>query len=233
MLYKKVMQDLRNRINSAEFSIGDAIPTEKQLVTEYSVSRITIRKAVEELVTQGMVEKRQGSGTIVISKDMTGDLFILKSTSEYTKEAKKTLKYQVVNFSLINPSPIIKANLKLLDDDKVYFIRRLKIIDGEPSIIEDSYMPAKLFPELNITALETSKYQYIDNETDYKIEGALQEFAAEMPDKEIVELLGLAKRMPILKLDSLANFTDGTLFEFTTTWFKPDTFSFKHYLKRQ
>ncbi|KOO11201.1 GntR family transcriptional regulator, partial [Vibrio xuii] len=66
MLYKQVMQELKNRIDSDEFAIGDTLPTEKALVEQYSVSRITIRKAIEELVKLGLVEKRQGAGTTII-----------------------------------------------------------------------------------------------------------------------------------------------------------------------
>ncbi|EKO3774781.1 GntR family transcriptional regulator, partial [Vibrio metschnikovii] len=65
MLYKKVMLALKQRIDSGEFQIGDNLPTETKLVEEYAVSRITVRKAIDELVKMAMVEKRQGAGTTV------------------------------------------------------------------------------------------------------------------------------------------------------------------------
>ncbi|WP_367971387.1 GntR family transcriptional regulator [Vibrio scophthalmi] len=74
MLYKKVMLELKSRIDSNEFTIGDTLPTEKELMAHYSVSRITIRKAIEELVKLGMVEKRQGAGSTIIGKTMVGSM---------------------------------------------------------------------------------------------------------------------------------------------------------------
>lgn len=232
MLYKKVMEDLKSRINSSEFSVGDVLPTEKSLMEHYSYSRITIRRAIDELVSIGLLEKKQGFGTVIVDKQMTGDLFILRSTLEYTTAVNKTVFYKVVCFNLTNPPEKIRELLDLNQDEKVYYIRRLKTIDGEASIVEDSYMPISLFPELNIKILEQSKYNYIDHETDYVIEGASQEFLAEIPDAEVYRLLDIDPSNPLLKIESLGNFEDGRLFEFTEIWHKPDSFSFKHYLKR-
>ncbi len=65
MLYKNIAKKLRFRINSDEFNVGDVLPTERQLMEEYQASRVSIRKAIDELVELDLIEKKQGSGTVV------------------------------------------------------------------------------------------------------------------------------------------------------------------------
>ncbi|MDX2322403.1 MAG: GntR family transcriptional regulator [Moritella sp.] len=232
MLYKKVMQDLKSRIDSDEFNIGDTLSTEKELIEYYSVSRITIRKAVDELVKLGLVEKRQGAGSSVIGKTMTGSMLNLRSTIEYMTEYGVNLEYQVAEFTLINPDEEVAKALDIAKDDKVYFIRRFKIINSVPAMYEDSYMPVAMFPQMNIMSLQGSKYHYLESELGFEIDGAIQDFEAIMPDKHICEILDVLPKIPILRLLSTGKLKDGRIFEYTKTSFKPNTYSYKHYVKR-
>jgi DNA-binding GntR family transcriptional regulator len=232
MLYKKVMQDLKSRIDSDEFKIGDILSTEKELIEHYSVSRITIRKAVDELVKLGLVEKKQGAGSSVIGKTMTGSMSSLRSTIEYMAESGVNLEYQVAEFTLIEPDEEVAKTLNISKDEKVYFIRRFKIINGIRAIYEDSYMPAAMFPQMNIMSLQGSKYHYLENELGFEIDGAIQDFEAIMPDKHICEILDVSPNTPIICLLSVGKLKDGRIFEYTKISFKPNTYSYKHYLKR-
>ncbi|USD59510.1 MULTISPECIES: GntR family transcriptional regulator [Vibrio] len=232
MLYKKVMQDLKSRIDSEEFAIGDTLPTERDLIDAYSVSRITVRKAIEELVKLGLVEKRQGAGSTIIGKTMTGSMSNLRSTSEYMSDAGSTLEYKVVEFTLADPDEDVAAALKIGMDEKVYFIRRFKLINGVPSIYEDSYMPVAMFPQMNIMSLQGSKYQYLEKDLGLQIDGALQDFEAVMPDSHLCEVFEIPSDVPIIRLLSTGKLKDGSIFEYTKLYFKPNTYSYKHYLKR-
>lgn len=232
MLYKKVMQDLKSRIDSDEFKIGDILSTEKELIEHYSVSRITIRKAVDELVKLGLVEKKQGAGSSVIGKTMTGSMSSLRSTIEYMVESGVNLEYQVAEFTLIEPDEEVAKTLNISKDEKVYFIRRFKIINGIRAIYEDSYMPVAMFPQMNIMSLQGSKYHYLENELGFEIDGAIQDFEAIMPDKHICEILDVSSKTPIIRLLSVGKLKDGRIFEYTKISFKPNTYSYKHYLKR-
>ena len=232
VLYKKIMRDLKTRIDTDEFAIGDTLPTEQVLTSQYNVSRITVRKAVEELVKLGLIEKRQGSGSTIIGKTMSGSLSSLKSTSEYMTESGSNLVYRLVEFKLIEPEEDVVAALRLATNDKVYFIRRFKIINGVPAIYEDSYMPALLFPQMNIQSLEGSKYLYLENELGFEIDGAEQDFEAIIPDTHLRETLDIPAGIPVIRLLSIGKLKDGRIFEYTKITFKPDTYSHRHYLKR-
>lgn len=232
MLYKQVMQELKNRIDSDEFAIGDTLPTEKALVDQYSVSRITIRKAIQELVQLGLVEKRQGAGTTIIGKTMVGSMLELKSTSEYFTDASSSLEYKIVEFAFIDADEDLAKILHIESGEKVYFIRRFKLINGVPSVYEDSYMPMAMYPKMKVMSLEGSKYAYLENELGFEIDGAFQDFEAIMPTQHMCEILAVNENKPLLCISSVGILKDGRVFEYTRIVSKPETMSYKHYLKR-
>ncbi|MBA5762414.1 GntR family transcriptional regulator [Vibrio sp. 404] len=232
MLYKKVMQDLRSRIDSEEFSIGDTLPTEKELIGQYSVSRITIRKAIDELVALSLVEKRQGAGSTVIGKTMVSSMLTLKSTKEYLSDSKSKLEYKICEFALIDPDEDLAEILKIGMDEKVYFIRRFKLVNDLPSVYEDSYMPMSMYPKMNVMSMEGSKYRYLEEELGFEIDGAYQDFDAILPDKHMCDTLKVDPKKPLIQILSLGVLKDGRIFEYTKITSKPETISYKHYLKR-
>ncbi len=233
MLYIKVLESLKKRINAGVYSIGDALPTEKQLIEEYQVSRITIRKAVDELVKLKLVEKRRGSGTYVLDKQLSHQLTTLAGTSEIQHNNNKTVEYKVTQFSMVTDHLSIHKLLDLKENEPIYYIRRVKYIDNEPRIVEDSYMPVTLFPDLNISTLKKSKFDYVEHEKQMVIEGSRQEFTAVESDTEIMQLLGLEKSHPIMSLKSISNLTDGRKFDYTEAWFHPDAHKLAIYLPRK
>ncbi|GAK84961.1 predicted transcriptional regulator of N-acetylglucosamine utilization GntR family [Vibrio ponticus] len=232
MLYKKVLDDLKQKINSGVYEVGTALPTERQLIEEYDVSRITIRKAVDELVKLNLVEKRRGSGTYVLGKQYSHELRGLAGTSEILGSCNKAVRYKVFQFSMISDNPAIHKMLDMEEHEPLYYIRRVKYIDDLPRIVEDSYMPVALFPDLNISTLEKSKFDYVERDKGMLIEGSRQEFTAVEPDEDLMKLLDMEKSSPVMNLRSVSNLKDGRRFDYTEAWFHPDAHKLAIYLPR-
>lgn len=233
MLYVKVLESLKEKINADVYSVGSALPTEKQLIEEYQVSRITIRKAVDELVKLKLVEKRRGSGTYVLEKQYSHQLNSLAGTSEILTHNNKTVKYQVTQFLMSSDNAPVHKLLELKPNEPLYYIRRVKFIDDQPRIVEDSYMPVALFPDLNISTLQKSKFDYVEHEKGMLIQGSRQEFTAVDSDEEIMALLGMEKSHPIMNLRSISNLEDGRYFDYTEAWFHPNAHKLAIYLSRK
>lgn len=232
MLYKKVMQDLKARIYSDEFRIGDTLPSEKELIQQYDVSRITIRKAIDELVKLKLVEKRQGAGSSVIGKTMIPSVEALRSTSECLSSTGSQLEYKIIEFQLLLPDENTAKILDIDTSEQVYFIRRYMLIDGVPSIYEDTYMPMAMFPKINILSLQGSKYHYLESELGLEIDGAQQRFEAILPEQNICDVLGVNPSKPLIRVLSIGKLKDGRTFEYTEVTSKPDVHSYDRYLKR-
>lgn len=232
MLYIKILDDLKEKINTGVYEIGAALPTEKKLIGEYNVSRITIRKAVEGLVKLNLVEKRRGSGTYVLGKQYSHEMRGLAGTTEILVGCNKTVKYKVFQFSLITNNVSVHKLLELPEGEPLYYIRRVKYIDDKPHIVEDSYMPVSLFTDLNISTLEKSKFDYVERDKGMQIQGSRQEFTAVEPDKAIMQMLAMEKSYPVMNLRSVSNLMDGRRFDFTEAWFHPDAHKLAIYLPR-
>jgi DNA-binding GntR family transcriptional regulator len=233
MLYKDIAKKLRFRINSDEFAIGDLLPTERQLMLEYQVSRVSIRKAIAELVTMNLIERKQGSGTYITRKEVVHQLVPLRSGLERSLDGEETLTSDVLEFAIICPECEIANRLKIKPTERVYRTKRIRKFNDRPQIIEESYMPVSLFPELNIRVLEGSKFEYIEKVMGLKIEGSFQEFLPVLPDKEQQQLLNLPAREPMLQITSVANLEDGTPIDYSITAIKSSEHRLGLYIPRQ
>jgi len=113
VIYKKIAHQLRKEINSRKYAIGDKIPTEKELSILFTASRMTVRKAVDELINFQLVSREWGRGTFIIAKDVSFGINHLKSFSEIMSEAHKVYLNKVIEFTVTsNINPIIR-NLNL------------------------------------------------------------------------------------------------------------------------
>ncbi len=233
MLYKNIAKKLRFRINSDEFAIGDVLPTERQLMEEYQASRVSIRKAIDELVTLDLIEKKQGSGTYIKQKEIVHMMQPLRSGVESSQEIGKRITSEVIEFSIVYPDTEIAQRLKISQAERVYHTKRVRKINDRPQIIEESFMPVALFPELTIRVLEHSKFEYIEDKLGLKIEGSYQEFSPVLPDKEEEQLLNIQNREPVLQITSLSNFQDGTIFDYSVMKFKASEYLHAMYVHRE
>ena len=232
MLYKNIAKKLRFRINSDEFNVGDVLPTERQLMEEYQASRVSIRKAIDELVELDLIEKKQGSGTYIKQKEIVHMMQPLRSGVESSQEIGQSITSEVIEFSIIYPDTEIAQRLKISTTDRVYRTKRVRKINDRPQIIEESFMPVALFPELTIRVLEHSKFNYIEEKLGMQIEGSYQEFSPILPDKEEELLLNIQNREPMLQITSLSNFKDGTIFDYSIMKFKANEYLHAMYVNR-
>ena len=233
MLYKDIAKKLRFRINSDEFAIGDLLPTERQLMQEYQASRVSIRKAIEELVALDLIEKKQGSGTFITHKEVIHQLVPLRSGQERSQEGGAILSSEVLEFAIVCSDSEIAKRLKIEPTDRVYRTKRIRKFNDRPQIIEESYMPVSLFPELNIRVLEGSKFEYIEKMMRLKIEGSYQAFSPILPDREQQQLLNLSAKEPLLQVTSVANLEDGTPIDYSITAIKSSEHLMGVYIPRQ
>lgn len=232
MLYKNIAKKLRFRINSDEFNVGDVLPTERQLMQEYLASRVSIRKAIDELVALDLIEKKQGSGTYIKQKEIVHMMQPLRSGVESSEGIGQRITSEVIEFSIIFPDHEIAQRLKISATERVYRTKRVRKINDRPQIIEESFMPVSLFPELTIRVLEHSKFNYIEEKLGLEIEGSYQEFSPLQPNKEDELLLNIQNKEPILQITSLSNFKNGTVFDFSIMKFKASEYLHAMYVNR-
>ncbi|MEC5319781.1 GntR family transcriptional regulator [Brenneria populi subsp. brevivirga] len=215
MIYKSIAEQIRSRINSAEFRIGEALPSEKRLVVEFSVSRVTIRRAIAQLIEEGLLQRRHGSGTYILRKDVQHEGHALNSFAEHMRLIGRTTNNEVVEFRTIPAPPAIARQLRLRVDERIYFARRVRYVDGKACMLEDSYLPIAPFPDLSIKHLQGSKFAYIEDEKHVAIAGCYEIFSPILADSAVAGLLKVNEGTPLLQMTSLAKTVDGEYIDFS------------------
>ena len=197
--YFIVKKAIVENIDNDLYHSNEAIPSEKKLMEFYNVSRITIRKAIDELVTEGYLYKIQGKGTYVKADEGSNNLFSITSSTEDVqkmgmKPSKKT-KISSIEFA----SPKRAKALEISTNDQVEVIGRISYADLEPLNYTIAFLPEKIFPGLTEYDLEhESLYKLINDQYGVRITKARRTIEAVLAKDEIAKYLELEEGMPVI-----------------------------------
>jgi len=152
-LYYQLREKLAKKISDREWKPGQKIPSEAELCKTYYVSRITVRKAVEDLVRSGQLVKYQGKGTFVTNISMEHKLSKFYSFSEELRQRGMTEFTQVLSFDIITATDIVREKLSLEQNAQVFVLKRLRMADEMPYTVETSHIPYSLCPDLTAQSI--------------------------------------------------------------------------------
>lgn len=141
-LYQQVMEEIRRGIELGTYQTGEKIPSEVELSEMFSVSRITVRRAVEELVGEGILTKKQGKGTYVTHRKLRRKITqesMVQSFSDTCRVNGLTPGARVIERKIIPAGKEGQHYLGLSPDDKLVYIRRVRTADGDPVMLENNY----------------------------------------------------------------------------------------------
>lgn len=197
--YYILKKDLLRRIESGEYEEGTLIESERELMETYQFSRVTVRKAIDELVNEGHLYRIQGKGTYVKGEEATQNLYRLSSCTDDVRRmgcvpTKKTvyIRRQIAGVRLAR-------QLHIDADNQVYSIGRVFYADQEPLNYTDTYLPEKLFPGLDQYNLEEqSLYDIIQNDYQIIITKARRTIEAVLPYPAVAGYLGISETMPVI-----------------------------------
>jgi len=160
--YIQIREDLMAKIQQKELRTGDQLPTEDELAREFNVSRMTVRQALGDLVQEGILKRQRGVGTFVMSQHMTRHYTRLTSFYEEAIQQGLNPSSQVIELKTSTADKEIARTLNLQIGDRVYKIKRLRLLNDEPIGLNLVWMPFNLFPDLTKHDLEGSLYHYYD-----------------------------------------------------------------------
>ncbi|MCJ1735638.1 GntR family transcriptional regulator [Listeria ivanovii] len=226
--YETIAFDLRKKILSGFYKQNDQLPLEKEMCEEYDTSRITVKKAMDQLVLEGLVVKRRGAGTFV--KDVENpDADVLQSMQfmGFSEENKhRNVSSDILKFEIINPDESTLNKLRISELDFVYRIIRVRKIDKKPHAIEECFMPINLISGLRMDIVASSIYTYIESVLGFSIQSAHKTVSAMMPTEFEKEYLKIADVSPILNIEQVAYLDNGQPFEYSNTKYRADKYEF-------
>lgn len=140
--YEAVKRDLQYKITSNQLPEGTRIPSEQELINQYGVSRITVRRAISELVDDGLLVKKHGVGTFVSRRKHMRHVIGTNSFSMDIRAAGQTPRLEVLSIGYGVPTAKAAATLGLGENERVIVVDCLRFVNDEPVIIEKANFPA-------------------------------------------------------------------------------------------
>ncbi len=204
--YKKVKLSIIQALNQMKWAFNEAIPSEPRLAQKYKVSIGTIRRAIDELVSENILIREQGRGTFVISHTedyMLNVFFRLESKSGKRGLPKSTL----LDFKKVTPSKLVANYLKLSANEKIYKIKALLKFNEAPAIIDEIHLPEKLFPDLAKTYFSERSgtlYKLFQEKYGITVVKIHETVEAQLSTKTDAMLLGQNTNKPLLKIIRVA-----------------------------
>ena len=228
--YEKIAFDIKEDILSEKYKPNEQLPFEKELCEKYNVSKMTVKKALDLLVNDGLIIKRRGSGTFV--KDITEKeiqrIIEKKQFSGLTTTSiGHKVNSKVLEFKIINATKEIADILKIEEDEFIYFVHRVRYVDDKAVVIEKTYIPLNLIPGMNLADVKKSIYGYIKDKLGLNIQSAHSTVRAMKSDELDRKYLNLEKDEPILEVERVAYLDNGKVFEYSFSRHRYDKFEFK------
>lgn len=206
------------------------MPSEAEIAQQYQVSRITAKRALDDLVNQGWAYRRQGKGTFAAYariKEMSG----FRSFSEdiFSKGLKPTSR--IIRFEQVTATDYVAGQLKINPGEAVYILQRVRLADDQPVAFETAYLPVSLFPGMLTYDLSKSLFQVLREKYHTDPVWADAEIQATSATEEIAQALGMRIGEPVLIANRLTYSETYDVVEFVVSVYCGSRFTF--YIGRQ
>lgn len=222
-LKEKLLEDIENN-----YKPNDIIPPEGKLEEIYKVSRITVRKAIEELEKEDIVVKKQGKGTYVKEKTVLYDANMITSLTQRLAKQNRILTTKSKSFEIITKDEEHFAK-ELLGSDTLLCMKRTRLLEGTPFALMTNYFDIKKVPTLEKNFNQESLYAFIKEEYSIELFSSDETVEAIAANKLQSEQLEIKIGTPLLSLKRLSYDKNGTPTEFSHLLIKANMY--KHQIK--
>lgn len=215
------VRELLERTVITQLRPGEAIPSERELVRELGVSRVTVRQAIADLVDAGRLEKAHGRGTYVTGPRIEARLHLMSFSREMRARGLEP-QTKVVDACEVPAAGSVADRLGLKSGAPVVRVERLRLADGTPMAYEIGHYPSEVFPGLLSLELN-SLYDIFVARYGIKVTTGEQEIRAESADALHAEALGIARRAPLL-VQERVTYAGLLAIEFATSHYRADRY---------
>ncbi len=220
-LYKTIKNELIKLIKGNVYQEGEEIPADDELAMTYGVSRPTVRRAVQELVDEGYLERRPYHGTTVrpmkIEQAYTS---VLRSFNDEMLSSDHIPKTRVLNARLDRASRRVANMLDIADGAETFKLVRLRYADGHPNVIVETYVPLDVYP--NITKIDfTSKSLYaFFQDCGKPVASASRRLEIDSADYNMAALLDIQQGDPVYRFTTTARIESGRIVEYSIATYR-------------
>ena len=221
--YRKLYEALRKQILAGTYSVGCLLPSEHELSATWQIARPTVRQALDELVRDGLILKKQGKGSIV--RKPLQNIGILSASGTASAIGASFLKTKILQKPVVFPWPdVFPFELSALEKEAgCVYMERLRFVDDLPLFYDINHLPNIYIPRLTGRSFENkSLFEILRKHYNIEIKGGEQKLKALLPDDKIKELLKLQAGQPVLYLERKLRTNREGFHVYSTIWFNSE-----------
>ncbi len=220
-LYTQLIGIVKRSIISGEVRVGQLLPSEAELCEGFGISRNTVRQAIGALEEDGFVVRKRGKGTFVADPTTRRKSVQYSFTTEISQMGK-TPSSTLVSFHVLAASQGIREIMGLTDDAKVYCFTRVRNVDGKPLIVETSYYPEYIYPNLTREMVQTHSFYSLLYHVGVVPFAAEDSYEAVLLGDREAALLDCRTGSPAFFHQRRTTGENGHIYEYTTSYMRAD-----------
>ena len=232
--YEEIEDHILKGIKDKVYKAEEKVPSENKLAESFHVSRMTARKALDSLVTKGYLYKIKGKGTYVKDRENRYDIYLdeMIGFTGRVERSGKTPRTDVKTFEVRKPSKNTANKLDISTNEDIFYIERVRHIDDEPVILEITYMPVKISPDLTKKDIEKSKYGYL-RKNNHRIDEMIKEYIPVIPNQKVRKELFIDKNVAMFKIELTSILENNSIFEYTKLYYNQSKYRFLQITKNK
>lgn len=233
--YLLISNDIRNKILEGRYRANERIPFEKDLCDMYQSSKMTVKRALDILVSEGLIVKRRGYGTFVKDLCLEEAERINLANQIRGRSAlhpDKKVESEILNFAIVAAPREVQSRLNINEDHFVYDIYRIRLVEQKPIVMEHTYMPIDVIPALKRHHVKESIYDYIENTLHLTVQSAHRTVTVRKASDFEAQKLNLEIGDPVAVVNQIGYLHTGIAFEHSTSVHRYDEYSVQFILTK-
>jgi GntR family transcriptional regulator len=233
-LYSRVETVLAGEITDGILKVGDQLPTEDSLIARFQVSRITVRRAIQNLVGRGLVEIRRGKGTFVAVPRITQELTELSGFVEDMRALGRNPTARVIGKEIVAADATVASQLALTRGERVVRIRRVRLADRVPLSFDETYLPLDIGKKIISNNLKVEPiFSLLERKYDVPLIEAEYKLDAVAAEADVAAALRVKQRSPIFRIERTSYTTGSRPVDYERLYYRGDLVRFVTRLVRK
>jgi GntR family transcriptional regulator len=227
-LYTQIKDILRTRILEGVYQPHQQMPSESDMTSTFSVSRITVRQALRDLESEGLIFRVHGKGTFVSRPRAFQDLGSLQGFGKAMRQKGYETHSKVLSVRTLRCPPQVQDKLGLPSNSKVTELRRLRFLNREPISVDVSYLPENIGNRLAKADLANRDvFEILENDFQITLGHAELQISSRIADETLAQQLRMSEGESVLFIERTIHTADGAPLEFELLYYRGESFQFR------
>ncbi len=225
-LYLQLEDLIRMEIESGKYIKGDILPSEKEYMDKYDISRVTTRQALAALVQQGYIKRARGIGTVVSYEKISEAISNVISFTDEMKKHNITMVTSYCSMEMITPDTKTALSLGILKTDSCYRLKRVRDVEGKPLVYTVTYLKNLMQLPLDPSYYKESLYKFLQDKYNISIVRGNDTLEAALPNDEVRKMLKISADMPIFIRTRKTFLPNDEIFEYSVCYYPGNRYKY-------